>query len=322
MKGLLMKTWELSFILVFGLAAFAIGGNYPEKPIKIIINYAPGGGHDVIARSLQGPLAKALGTSIIVENVPGGSTKIGTMQVLKAKPDGYTIVLQADDGWVGYYYSKTYDEKIWVKLTPIANVVDMPSGFIEVRADGPYKIWQDLVNEAKKRPGEVTGAGPAAGGMKELIFHMVMDGAGVKCKYVPFSGAGPAQTAMLGGHVDFRVCAASEAMTMIKAGKTKGLAISTGTRYHACPDVPTFKELGVGEEVWSTLSIWGPPGMPQDIINTLTNGIKTALQDAKFVDLQENQLYNKIHFKTGPEVLKNTQEFDRIWGPKLASQYK
>jgi tripartite-type tricarboxylate transporter receptor subunit TctC len=309
-------------VIVGVITETALSSDYPNKPLRIIINYSAGGGHDTMARAFQKPLSEALGVSVLVENKPGGSTKIGTSVVLKAKPDGYTVTMQADRGWVGYFYSKTYDYKPWETLTPVANIVEAPYGFIQTRVGSGYDTWDKLVAAANKNPGKLSCSGPAAGGVVGLIFSEITKRSGIEARYVPFKGASPAMTALLGGHVDFQITTVGEAVRMMRANKTHGLAISSDGRYPQVPDVPTFNDLGIGEPMLNTFSFWGPPKMDKKIVTTLAAAIEKAVQDPEFKDFIENKLTNKIVFKTADQVVAGTQSFEKKWGDSLAAQYK
>ena len=143
------------FLILFGAFSFSVTGfaaDFPNKPIRMIIAMAPGGGADVLARTFKPSFEAALGTQLIIENIPAGSTKVATMELMKAKPDGYTIILFGHAQWIINYYAGIYDTKVWEIATPIANLTSEPYGFIEVRAESPYKTWGDLVKAAEKNP--------------------------------------------------------------------------------------------------------------------------------------------------------------------------
>lgn len=323
-----MRNFKVKFALtlillfVFGFVSIGAAKEFPSKPIKLIVPFPPGGGHGTLSRAFQVPFEKALKTKVVIECVPGGSTKIGSYKVLKAKPDGYTLLLLVGTMFVGNYYSGTYDSKMWEKLTPLGTIADGPYSMIEVRADSPFTTWKDLVKHAKANPGKLNCGGMGASGMNTLIFNDITQAAGIKCTYVPFGGGGKYTTALLGGHVDFIVCSPSEARAMIKAEKTKGIAISTNQRYKYFPDVPSFKELGIGDGIWLDYCIWGPPKMPKQIADTLADAIKTASEDPKFIKFNEDMLTNNVKFKAGPEIIKGLQKFDKRFGPKLAEFHK
>jgi tripartite-type tricarboxylate transporter receptor subunit TctC len=322
MKGL-RKLGVLFFLfLTLAAASPGFGGEFPERPIRWIIPYSAGGGTDVLARTFQNAFEAALGTKLIIENIPAGTTKVATLEVMKAKPDGYTIILMSDPGWVAYFYSGTYDFKVWDKLTPIANLTTEPYGFVEVRAESPFQTWADLVKTAKEKPGKLTCGGPGAGGMMELIMMTITKNSGVETQYVPFAGAGPSRVAMLGGHIDFRVCQPTEAITMIRAGKTRGLAVSTDQRMEALPNVPTFKELNIGPTIILTRSIWGPPNLPPKIANTIGKAVEKAAKDPRFIKVIQEELLYTVEYRPAQRLVEETRNFDKYWGEMLKASYK
>ena len=321
-KGHKLLILALSVVWALGVSSLGVAAEYPDRPIRLIVPYAAGGGNDVLARTFQVPFEATLRTNLVVENIQAGTTKMATLEVMKAKPDGYTIVVMSDPAWVAYYYSGTYEDKVWEKLTPIANLTSEPYGFVEVRTESPYKTWADLVKAAKEKPGQLTCGGPGAGGMMELIMNTITQSAGIETRYVPFAGAGPSRIALLGGHTDFRVCQPTEAITMIRAGKTRGLAVSTDKRMEALPDVPTFKELKIGGTITLTRSIWGPPKLPQKIVDTLTRAAETAAKDPKFIKtIQEGLLYT-VEYRPPKKLYDELVNFDKVWGEQLRASYK
>jgi len=320
-----MKTLNVivCMLLVLGLSTSVMADNYPSKPIKVIIPYAAGGGNDVLMRAFQKPLEKELGAKILIENIPAGNTKMGTLELLKARPDGYTIMLISDIAWVGYYYAGTYDSKTWYKVTPIANLTTEPLFFFETRAENPYNTWKELMAYAKKNPDKIFSCGaPGTGGTLELVTMDIMKKSGIPCKFVPFQGAGPSKIALLGGHVDFRVCQITEAITMIRAGKTKGLAISSEKRFKAAPNVPTFKELGFGTSWTLPRAFWGPPKLPESIVNTLTKAIEKASKDPAFVKMAEEQFLYDVEYRTPKQTYEALDNYDKDNGARLTAAYK
>jgi tripartite-type tricarboxylate transporter receptor subunit TctC len=152
----------------------------------------------------------------------------------------------------------------------------------------------------------------------------VVKAAGIKTSYVPFAGGAAALTALLGGHVDFRIIAPSDAYPVIKAGKTRGLGVGAHTRMKALPDVPTFLELGLGESAVFpfTRSVWGPPKLPQNIVNVLTKAMEKAAKDPEFVKMVETQLMYEVVYWLPDKLKKETLNFDKMHGPKLAALSK
>ncbi len=310
------------FLFILAWAPIGSAADYPQKPIRMIIPWSAGGGNDVLCRAFQPAFEKALGQKILIDNIPAGTTKVGTMELMKARPDGYTLIFSTTEAWTAYYYSKTYDIKAWEKMVPIGNVTSEPYGFVEARIESPFKTWADLVKAAKENPGKLSCGGPGAGGMMELIMNELNRGSGIKTQYVPFAGAGPSKIALLGGHVDFRVCQPPEAITMIRAGKTRGLAVSTDKRMDALPDVPTFKELKVGGSIILTRSVWGPPKLPANVVDTVTKAIEKATKDPEFIKVAHDQLLYTVEYRSPEKMRAELKNFDRDFGGKLAEMYK
>jgi len=312
----------LGFLSIFLLGKIGMTADFPQKPIRMIIPWGAGGGNDVTYRAaVQPAFEKILGQRTIVENIGAGSTKVGTIELMKAKPDGYTLGFTSTESWIGYYYSKTFDTKVWEQLTPIASVTSQPYGYIEVRAESPFKTWADLVKAAKENPGKLTCGAAGSGGMHELIVNDITKAAGIKVKYVPFAGSGGSKTALLGGHVDFRIGFPSDGIPLIRAGQSRGLAVSADKRMEDMPDVPTFKELGVGEVITVTRSIWGPPKLPSDLVDTITKMVEKATKEPEFIKATQN-LLEPVHYRSPRDFAVYLQNYDKEYGPKLTEMYK
>jgi tripartite-type tricarboxylate transporter receptor subunit TctC len=287
----------------------------------MIIGYSAGGGTDVLARALQRPLAKELGTTLVIENIPAGATKVATLELLKSKPDGYTLTIHSGEGYDAYYYSGTYDYKPTEKLSIVGSITREPYGFMEVRADSGFQTWQDVVKYAKANPGKLNCGGSTAGGMMNLLFVEAAKAAGIEAKFVPFAGAGPAKNALLGGHVDMQVCQPSESIVMIRAGKTRGLAVSSAERLQELPNVPTFKELGIGDAVNIHRAIFGPPNMPPQVVKAIGQALQRAIQDPEFVQFCQRMFFEP-YFWEGSAMKDYFNKFNEKYGPKLMAMNK
>ncbi len=321
-----MKTGKaLRFVLAvaafLGAANACFAQGYPSKPIRVIVPFAAGGANDLVARALQRPLGKVLGGTVVVENLPGASTKIATNEMLKAAPDGHTLLLAGNVALMGYYYSGAYDTKIWDQMTILGQTGQMPWGMFEVRADSPIKTWADLVSYAKKNPGKLSAGGPAPGGMMNLFVLETAKSAGIDVTYVPFAGGGPSGTALLGGHVEYRVAQPSEVYPNVRAGKTRGLAVAFATRMPEMPDVPTFKELGIMFDVPPFgFDFWGPANMPAPLANQISKAIEQAIKDPEFTEMAKRLVYQPVF--TGPEALRDSMKnFEKNIGPKLEAAF-
>jgi tripartite-type tricarboxylate transporter receptor subunit TctC len=307
----------------FFLMVFPVGAQkFPTRPVKIVNPYPPGGGNGLLALAFQKPFGDELGTKVIIENIPGGATKVATFEVLKARPDGYTLILQSDRIWPVYYHSNRWESKVWEQLTPIGNLTVEAWGFVEVKQDSPFKKWEDVVKVAKETPAKLNCGVAGAGGLLELFFTEYFKRLGTEIKFVPFGGAGPSKTALLGGHVDLRLCTAPEAIPNVLDNLTRGLAIATSKRHEKIPEVPTFKELGIGDALLTSRSIWGPPNLPTALVNLLAKAIEKSVKDPEFIERVENQLYYKVEYRSPEKVRNELLAFYREYGPMLEAHFK
>jgi tripartite-type tricarboxylate transporter receptor subunit TctC len=318
-----IKIFVLGVLILFAFSAIGEAAGYPQRPIRMIIPWSAGGGSDVLARAFQPALEKQLGQRLLIENIPAGSTKVGTMELLKAKPDGYTLLF-SNEAWIARYYAKVYDTKVWEQMTPIANVTSEPLAFVEVRAESPFKTWADLIRAAKENPGKLSAGNPGVGSPLDIVFKEITDQTGVQIRYVPFAGGGASKVAMLGGHVDFRLCQIPEAAASVRAGQSRGLAISTEQRRKDFPDVPTFKELGlkIGDVYTIIRGIWGPPNLPADVVRTLEQMIEKATKDPTFIKIAQDEFSYTVDYRSSEQVKAFVTKFDKEFGPKLAEMNK
>lgn len=321
-----MKKFTLVFsvILIVSMGIVMAQGqtegydSYPNGPIRVIVPWSAGGGTDVIVRAFQPALEKELGQRLVIENISTGATKVGTMELIKAKPDGYTVLF-SNEAWITRYYSGVYTEKVWEQMAPIASITTESIATVEVKADSPFKTWNDLVQYAKANPGKLTCGNPGTGSPLDIVFEQMSEEAGIKVQYVPFAGGGASKTALLGGHIDFRLCQPTEAVAMVKAGETRMLVISDAERDPLFPDVPTFKEVGL-DKVTSYRYIrgfWGPLGLPKEIIAKLNTAIEKATKDTDFIKLATQYAYT-VEYKDTAAVDDFVKSFDRDFGPMLA----
>ena len=273
----------LSFLFVVSSLAGAQDA-YPSKPITMIVPFPPGGVADLTGRPTAASMEKTLKQKIVIENKAGAGGGIGMAQVAKAKPDGYTImmalssvsVIPEADKILGRAPMFTLDQ-----LAPIALVSADPT-ILVVRADSPWKSVKDMVDDAKKRPGAISYSSSGIYGTLHVAMAMLADSAGISLKHVPFTGAGPAITALLGGHVDALATGPGTVIQHIKAGKLRALAGWGAKRIDALPDLPTLKELGYDAEFYIWSGLFAPAGTPAAILQTLRHAAAEAVKDPQF----------------------------------------
>ena len=321
-----MKRRQLLKTLLGGAVAavFAQGAlaqAFPSKPVRIIVPFAAGGANDLNGRSLQVPLGKALGGNVVVENMPGASTKLAMDHFIKAAPDGHTLFLAGHGALMGYYFSGIYDFKFWDQLVLLGQTGRMPWVAIEARSDAPYKNWQELVDYAKKNPGKLSAGGPAPGGMMELTVIETAKSAGIDVTYIPFKGGGPSGQALLGGHIAYRVAQGSEVIPNVRAGKTRALAVGFPNRMPEMPDVPTFKELGIMFDIpVFGFDLWAPPGTPPAIASQITRALEQAIKDPDYIKASRALVYDPVF--TPPAGLRDSiRMMETVVGPKMAAAF-
>ena len=244
--------------------------NYPTKPIRWIIPYAAGGGTDVIARPLALRLGETLNVPIVYENRAGGGGLIAGEIVAKAAPDGYTLL-------VGSGNTHVFPTLLWDKVpydpvkdyAPITNFVIVPNVLV-AHPSFPPKTIQELIAYGKARPGKINWASSGNGSGGHLALVMFGIEAGIKIVHVPFKGAGPAVTAMLGGETDLLFANTGVFLGPIKAGKLRPIGVAALTRLTLFPDVPTLDESGFkGFESSTAYGLLAPAGTPRPIVNKL-----------------------------------------------------
>ena len=264
---------------------------YPDRPIRVIVPFAPGGGTDLVARTLGLTMADELHQPIIVDNKPGGSTIVGTDALAKSAPDGYTLVVATLAHAVNpslkaklpYSQDKDFAPVILVGISPNVLVVS---------ADSPYKTFQEFLVAAKANLGKLSYASQGGGTSAHLAGELFNSMAGTSLVHVPYKGAGPALTDVMGGQVDVMFATASAVGSLIEGGKLRALAVTTLVRSSTplLAKVPTVSESGVpGYSAGSWYGYFAPVGTPIPVINKLNSVIKKGAQSAVFKNRVESE---------------------------------
>jgi len=254
---------------------------FPEKPVHLVVPFSPGGGTDLIARTLGNGMANAVGQPVIIDNKPGAGTIIGTDLVAKSAPDGYTLVVAS--------FAHAVNPSLMAKLpysadkafTPVMLIGRGPNVLV-VRASSPYKTVKDIVTAATANPEKLTFASQGNGTSAHLAGEMFTNLAKVKMMHIPYKGAGPAITDLLGGQVDMMFATSSAVGAFIDSGKLRAVAITTGERSPALKGVPAVAETVPGYAVESWYGLYAPAGTPVDVINKLNAAAKKAAQADEF----------------------------------------
>jgi len=268
----MMKLFCISAIALTALATTAFSQdatNYPSRPIRVIVPFAPGGGLDISTRLIAQKLTEKWGQNIVVDSRPGAATIVGTEIASKAAPDGYTLLMITTTFAInpGLYPKLPYDP---VKdFTPVTQLNSQPN-VVVVTPSFPGKSVKDLMALAKAKPGELTFATPGAGSAPHLSAEMFQRAAGVSMIHVPYKGIPPAVTDVIGGRVTMLFTTTISAAPHIKAGKLRALAITSAKRQSSMPDVPTIGETLPGYRAEAFQGMVAPAGVPQAIVNKVS----------------------------------------------------
>jgi tripartite-type tricarboxylate transporter receptor subunit TctC len=252
--------------------------DYPKGPISLVIPLAPGDATDTSGRSMAEELSRELKVPVIPINRPGGGGSVGTDSVVKAKNDGYTITLTNNASLI---YRSILDPKNVTydplkDLTPLGLAMRSPT-ILSVRGDAPYKNFKELVEYAKQNPGRVRIGTAGVGSVGEFCVRTINSLTGAEITMVPFTGASPAVTALLGGHVEGIVLALGTMTGHLRSGAFRGIVISS--KYPDFPDVPTLGELGYNEPLFGVwVAFFAPAGVPPEVTNTLVPALERAVK--------------------------------------------
>jgi tripartite-type tricarboxylate transporter receptor subunit TctC len=278
-----MRRLLLSLLIAAAPAStgFAI---YPERPVTIVVPFAPGGANDVVVRIIQQPLSETLGQPVIVENRGGAGGNIGFGAVARAQPDGYTLLLAPNSFAVNVslYDKVPYDP--FRDFEPVAEISFFPVMFA-VRPDMGVNTLQELIARAKATPGSLNYSTPGPGTLPHLATELLKLRTGIDMVHIPYAGAAPAAHALIGRTVDVGTMSITVAMPQIKAGTLKGLAVTGAQRWPDLPDTPTVQEAGVPSSVSETWQgVLVPAGTPKEVIDRLA---KALIEIAQRPDVRE-----------------------------------
>ena len=278
---LLLLAQGAAFALAAALAPAAAAA-YPDKPIRLIVPYAPGGTTDVLGRAIAEQLRKELGQPVIVDNKPGGNTGIGAQALAGSPPDGYTLLLATAATVIlnPLLNAKlAYDP---AQLVPVARVAVTPL-VIVVRADAPMRTLADLVAKAKAQPGQLNYGSTGIGSSLHLAGELLQIETGTQMVHVPYKGSAPALTGLLGGETHLLFDAIGSSMPLIEGGKLKPLAVTSAQRLPLLANVPTVAESGYPHyEVSTWFGIVVPKNTPEEIVARLSTVLSAVVRDKGF----------------------------------------
>lgn len=254
--------------------------NYPDKPIKVVVPFPPGGVVDITARALGQKMSGSMGQPIVIENRAGAGGSIGAALVAKAPADGYTVLMAFDTHAVNPHIYKGLQYDIFKDFTPVSLVGRIPLVFLAHKSF-PANTIPELVKMAKEKPGSLTYGSVGAGSSGHLAAEQFKLLAGVDMLHVPYKGGAPALTAVMGEQVSLIVFAAGAGVPHMRAGKVKGLAVTGKQRSPAMPDVPTMAEAGYPQlDSGAWIGMVAPAGTPAAVVSRLQQEIAKAVKDA------------------------------------------
>ncbi|WP_373783436.1 tripartite tricarboxylate transporter substrate binding protein [Delftia acidovorans] len=307
-----MKFLAGTLIAACALAAAVAQAAFPERPITLVVPYAPGGGADAAARLLATRMGARLGTSIIVDNRPGASGTIGASQVAKARADGYTVLYDATPFSINpHLFAKLPYARS--ALQPLSLVLLMPN-VVVVKADSPVRSVADLAARAKAQPGKINFASGGSGTVQRLAAELFRQRLDLDMVHVPYKSGGPAIADVMGGQVDFMFGTMAATYPLVTGGKLRALAVAAPQRSARLPDVPTVSETVIpGYEAYEWNGIFLPTGTPEPVAARLHQALSEVLQEAE-VRQRLSDLGAQPMTSTPAEFAAFLQKEDAKWG--------
>jgi len=260
------------------MSRFGWAQAYPTRPVRLIVPFAPAGGTDVMARLLSQPLSERFGQQFIVENRAGAGGNIGTEAVVRAQPDGYTLLMMLTPNAVNATLYEKLNFNFIRDIAPVAGV-SREANVLVVHPSVPAKTVGDFIAYVKANPGKITVASSGTGSSPHIASELFKMMVGANMVHVPYRGAGPALTDLLGGQVQVMFATMSSSLAYIKDGRLRPLAVTTSTRSEVLPDVPTVADSVAGYEASTWYGVGAPKNTPTEIIDKLNSGINAILAD-------------------------------------------
>ncbi|WP_424139537.1 Bug family tripartite tricarboxylate transporter substrate binding protein [Roseomonas chloroacetimidivorans] len=284
--------------------------NYPSKPIRLVVPYAPGGGTDIAGRLTAARLSTALGQSVAVENRGGAGGNIGTQVVAAAAKDGYTLLFAANALTINaaLYANPGFD--VARDFAPIAGVVSTTVVLV-VQADMPVKTLPEFVAYARARPGELNHGTPGPGTPQHLAAELFDSMAGTKITHVPYRGTAPSVTGLLSGDVNLMFASVSAVEPLIKEGRIRALAVTSSNRSSSWPDLPAIGEVLNGYECDLWYAILGPRGMAAPSVETVDKAVAGMMKDSEFVQLMRTRGFEPNYLPAARLAAVLAQDLDR-----------
>ncbi len=301
MPGLQRLMVGLTFLVSTCLFA---QGSFPNKPVTLIVPFPAGGIADLSARALKPSLEKALGQTVFIQNRPGASGAIGAAAVANSAPDGYTWMYTLSSVASVPEQAVLNGQKPPFQLeqfVPVARVtVDVVA--LVVRADSPYKTYQDFTAALRANPKAMTYSSSGNYGISHFPAEMLLAATQTEARHIPYAGGAPMLTALMGGQVDFNVPVRTLALPHVQSGRLRYLAMYGAKRWSQAPEVPSLAELGVPIEFVPWTGVFAPAGTPPDAVEVMRKALRAAAQDPQFTETVSKSSAGEIAYLDGAEL--------------------
>ncbi len=285
LKGMI---WVVVALLLLTVPSWSAETNFPTKPIHMWVGFAAGGSTDILCRTISSIAEKMLGQPIVVENKPGGGGALCLGLLATSAPDGYTLATTSDTPFTRAPHMVNVKYDAMKDFTPIVRLGLQRQGVV-VKSDSPFKTFQDLIEYARKNPGQLTYGSPGPGTTPNLAMEKIALQEKVKFQHVPFKGDTPTMTAILGGHVMAASTGALGWMSHVKAGSLRLLLVFDPEGIKEWPEVPTFKKLGYDFETPTAQMISAPKGVPKPVMDKLVTVFSEAMMSSQYQKVADQQ---------------------------------
>lgn len=290
MKKILLCAIAAATLFSSSLAgAQSAAQTFPNKPIRFVVPFPPGGGNDILARALAPKMSEILGQQVVIDNKAGAGGNIGADFVAKSPPDGYTIVIASNQVTMNPWIYSKLPFDIAKDFSPVAQIASVPM-LLAINPEVPAKNLKEFIALAKAKPGSLNYSTPGLGTPQHIAFEVFNFDAGVKVTHVPYKGTSPSIVDLIGGQVQATIGTMASLDQHVKSGKVRPIAVSTPQRSPAMPDIPTIEEGGLkGYNVPLWYSVLAPANTPKDIVAKISASIQDALKDPQIKAQLERQ---------------------------------